>query len=587
MSRERYSSSGVGSLRFVLKVLHLFRGYLAALVLILVVYSSTVFLKTQLIKDIVDVTVRVSSASESLWVLVGYFSGVLCIELGTFRLQEWCALKYEPVLQNHVIQSVFKHVLQREHGFFQSQLSGNLVQKINDLAACIPALVAIVLYDYLVNFLLVCVAFFSLWKVGCGLSWTIFFWALLTIAIALRIAPRSLQLANNAAETAASVSGKLVDTFDNLLTVRLFAGGNYVLKQLKGVQGRHLRASQQYRWWMLKFYMFQGVWFQLYQVVCLLLLMHLYSQHRFSAGVFAMVLSTNLIITDRLWKMFERMQELNTLWGKIGQALQILLAPPRIRDKANATSLVVHSGTIFFQRVTFGYDNASMVFCSQTVHIAARQKIGLVGYSGGGKTTFMNLIARLYDIDDGSILIDGQDIRNVTKASLHKAIAIVSQESILFHDTILANIRYGNPDANDSELMEAAKKACAHDFIVQLPHQYDTVVGPRGLNLSGGQRQRIAIARALLKASPIVLLDEVTAHLDAATAQALHTSLLAYLHEKTVLTISHKLTTLKQVDRILVFDNGKIVEDGTHEQLLEQNGHYTRLWHKGNENNSV
>jgi len=578
MFQKIYPSRRISNLHFVFTVLYPFRGYMIALIFILVAYSGNVFFKTQLIKNIVDATVQVSNTPDVLWLFTSYLGGVLFIEWVAFRLQEWCTLKYEFALQNHITAVLFKHILQREYGFFQTQLSGNLVTKVHDVVTCIPAWVAIILYDYFVNFLLVCVAFFSLYKVSHGLAWAIFFWALLTIVAASRITPRSLQLANDAASKAADIKGKITDTFDNILTVRLFLVKEYVLKQLDRVQVKYLQASQQYSWWMLKFYMFQGVSFLLYQMVCLLILICMYSQHKISPGVFAMTLSTNLIITNGLWKMFERMQELNMLWGKIGQALHLLLSPPCIQDNLHATSLVVNSGTIFFQRVTFGYDRGSKIFCNQTVHIAARQKIGLVGPSGSGKTTFVNLIARLYHIDSGSILIDGQDIRNVTQETLCKHIAIVAQESILFHSTILDNIRYGNPDATDSEIIEASKKACAHEFITQLPQQYETVVGTRGLSLSGGQRQRIAIARALLKEATIVLLDEVTTHLDAATEQVLQGSLTACLHDKTVLMISHNLTTLQQMERILVFDRGKIVEDGPHHQLLEQGGHYAMLW---------
>ena len=204
----------------------------------------------------------------------------------------------------------------------------------------------------------------------------------------------------------------------------------------------------------------------------------------------------------------------------------------------------------------------------------------MVGYSGSGKTTFINLIARLYDVDSGAILIDGQDIRAVTQETLYKSITVVAQDSPLFHSTILENIRYGNPNATDHEIIEAAKKACAHTFIMQLPQHYETPVGARGICLSGGQKQRIAIARALLKGVPIVLLDEITANLDAATEQQLISSLATWIHDKTVLVISHKLTTLSQMDRILVFHQGKIIEDGMHQVLLTQDGHYTKSWNR-------
>ncbi len=527
---------------------------------------------------LVDAAVQASSTLDELWALVGYFGVVLLIELLTFRLQEWCTLRYEPALQNHVTTSVFKHILQREYGFFQTQMAGNMAAKVNDVAACIPTLVAIVLYDYFVSSLLVGVSFMSLWRVSRGLAWAVFCWALLTVVTVVFMTQRALQLAKYSAETAAQIGGKMTDIFDNILTARFFSMQAYALKQLNWFQVGYLKANQKYRWLMLKFYVFHGASFQLYQVVCLLLLVHMYSQHRVSAGAFAMILSTNLIITNGLWKMFERMQELNTLWGKVSQALQILLAPSRLQDKPHAMPLAVKLGMISFEKVTFGYSKASNLFNKQTIYIAAKQKIGLVGHSGSGKTTFFNLIARLFDLESGAILIDGQDIRDVTQDTLRKAMTVVAQDSTLFHSTILENIRYGKPDANDSEIIEAAKKACAHEFIIQLPQQYETHVGARGLCLSGGQRQRIAIARALLKDAPIVLLDEVNAHLDTATEQALNASLVAHWHDKTVLTISHKLATLRQMDRILVFNKGKIVEDGTHQQLLTQGGYYTTLW---------
>jgi ABC-type bacteriocin/lantibiotic exporter with double-glycine peptidase domain len=232
MFHKTYPSHRTSSLHFVFTVLYPFRGYLVALILILVAYSGNVFLKTQLIKDIVDATAQVSNTPDALWLFAGYLGGVLFIELVTFRLQEWCTLKYESALQNHITAIVFEHVLQREYRFFQAQLSGNLVAKVHDVATCIPAWVVIVLYDYFLNFLLVCVAFFSLCKVSHGLAWAIFLWALLTVAAASRITPRSLQLANDAAETAADIKGRIVDAFDNILTVRFFSAKNYVLRQL-------------------------------------------------------------------------------------------------------------------------------------------------------------------------------------------------------------------------------------------------------------------------------------------------------------------------------------------------------------------
>ena len=575
------------SLGFVVSMLRPFRGYIIALSLILLIYSGNVFWRTHLIKNIVDTATHVSNPLNGLWSLAGYFGVALLIEFLTFRLQEWCTVRYEPVLQNYVTSSVFQHVLQREYRFFQSTLSGSLTAKINDLTTSIPTIVNLFLYDYFVNSLLVLVAFITLWEVGNWFAFSIVLWSLLTILTSALISKRASNLASHTAETGSQIAGHITDVFNNVIISRLFSTQHHDLKDLKKLQAVYHRSRRGYLWLMLKFLSLQGVSFQVYQIICVLFLIHMYGQNVVTAGDFAMILSTNALVTASLWKMFERIQEVNMLWGKINQAVSVLLAPPCIQDKPDAVPLIVKSGTIQFENVTFSHSQTSKLFDRQTVYIKARQKVGLVGYSGSGKTTFINLIARLFDVDDGSIMIDGQDIRNVTQETLHKAITIVPQENNLFNSTILENIRYGNPDSDDSEIIACAKKAYAHAFIIKLPHQYETPVGERGLNLSGGQRQLIAIARAFLKNAPIVLLDEVTAHLDVHTGRQIHTSLAALVHDKITLIVSHHLDTLMTMDRILVFKNGGIIEDGTHQQLLAKGGHYTKLWTANHRNLST
>jgi len=212
------------------------------------------------------------------------------------------------------------------------------------------------------------------------------------------------------------------------------------------------------------------------------------------------------------------------------------------------------------------------------VIIKPGQKVGLVGYSGSGKSTFVNLILRLFDVTEGAIKIDGQDIREVTQDSLHEAIAMIPQDPSLFHRSIFENILYGRKDATNEEVIKAAKRAYAHEFIVTLSQGYDTQVGERGVRLSGGQRQRIAIARAILKNAPILILDEATSQLDSVTEIEIQQSLWNLMQHKTSLVIAHRLSTLLSMDRILVFDQGCIVEDGSHQELLDQNGLYKQLW---------
>ena len=230
--------------------------------------------------------------------------------------------------------------------------------------------------------------------------------------------------------------------------------------------------------------------------------------------------------------------------------------------------------------MTFGYKQDRQLLDKQSLIITGNQKVGLVGGSGSGKTTFVHLIGRLFDIESGEILIDGQNIQNITRDSLRQNISFISQEKLLFNRTVIENIKYGNLDANASEVIEAAKKASAHEFIVDLPNGYETIIGNNGCKLSGGQKQRIMIARALIKNAPILILDEATNSLDVLTEDVTQKNLKSIMGGKTVLVVSHKLSTLYFMDRILVFDNGRIIEDGTHNELMSQEGKYYALIQK-------
>jgi ATP-binding cassette subfamily B protein len=252
--------------------------------------------------------------------------------------------------------------------------------------------------------------------------------------------------------------------------------------------------------------------------------------------------------------------------------------PLDLTDATDAKDIHIIKGEIQFDHVSFTYKNTKTLFKDKSVTISPGQKVGLVGYSGGGKTTFVNLILRLYDVDNGCIQIDGQDIATVTQDSLRAHIGMIPQDSSLFHRSLMENIRYGRTDATDDEVIEAAKRAHAHEFIEQLPEGYASLVGERGIKLSGGQRQRIAIARAMLKNAPILILDEATSALDSVTEHVIQVAITDLMQGKTSLVIAHRLSTLLHMDRILVFDKGKIVEDGTHSELLAKAGLYKTLW---------
>jgi ATP-binding cassette subfamily B protein len=265
--------------------------------------------------------------------------------------------------------------------------------------------------------------------------------------------------------------------------------------------------------------------------------------------------------------------------GDATDMVDVLAVMPQVVDPAAPQKSRLNSGRIGFNDVTFthvGADDA--IFDGLNVAIADGEKVGLVGHSGSGKTTFTRLLLRFSDIDGGSITINGQDIAKVSQADLHRAITYVPQEPLLFHRSIRENIAYGDPDATEADIIRAAKNAHATEFIDLLPDGYETLVGERGVKLSGGQRQRVAIARAMLKDAPVLLLDEATSALDSESEALIQDALWKLMEGRTAIVIAHRLSTIQHMDRIIVMDNGKIVEQGSHKELLKAKGDYAKLW---------
>jgi ATP-binding cassette, subfamily B, bacterial len=313
-------------------------------------------------------------------------------------------------------------------------------------------------------------------------------------------------------------------------------------------------------------------------VIGLAIVLHLGVDTATKAALF-LAFSYYANVTRFLWSFNSVYRRLEEAITDASLFVNYILTPPKVVDSKDASRLKVHDGFISFRDVLFTHpENSDALFHNFSLDIKPGQKVGLVGHSGAGKSTIVNLLLRFMNIDGGSIQIDGQDIAHVTQKSLHQAIAFVPQEPLLFHRSLRENIAYGKPHATGEEILDAARQAHALEFIEKLPEGFDTLVGERGVKLSGGQRQRVAIARAILKDAPILVLDEATSALDSESEKLIQDALARLMKGRTSIVIAHRLSTIAKLDRIIVLENGKVAEDGSHVELLKNNGIYAKLW---------
>ncbi len=548
--------------------------------LICLIWAVDLSLSPYLMKIIIDriqTIVPAQAYSHLLWPAIAYV-GLSGTVVFSFRIYEYVCLHLYPPLKAYIGEILMERMMYHSHQLYQNHFAGSLGNKIKDVMNGIRDLLEQIIDRFLAYTLAVAVAIVTLWTVNIKFALILSGWVVLAVSSTYFFSRKGSRLSHEASEQQSAVVGTIVDILSNMMNVRLFAALPYERKTVKNSLMQAKKRDQKRDWLFLKMFIVLGVSYVIYEGLSLFLLIEGFKQGYVTAGDFALVLSIGLGIAHCLWDLTRAMGNIAEYYGQITQGLNIVLKPVDIQDKPNAQPLHIEKGEIIFDKVHFHYKGAESLFNNKSVRIQGGEKVGLVGYSGSGKSTFVNLILRLFDIKSGKILIDGQNIQDITQDSLHQAIGMIPQDPVLFHRSLIDNIRYGKLDATDKEVMEAAKRAYAHDFITQLPQGYDSLVGERGVKLSGGQRQRIAIARAILKNAPILILDEATSQLDSVTEQEIQDSLWHLMQNKTTLVIAHRLSTLLEMDRILVFDQGKIVEDGTHKQLLAKKGLYKTLW---------
>ena len=502
-----------------------------------------------------------------LWILIAV----------DMRFLDWVRMRLFPSLRYDVINSMFQYLNQHSHRYFQNNFAGSLANKIMDMMSGMVTIFS-TLDDGFAQCIAILIAIISMLLVNPVFSLFLGLWVVAFLVITAVYFKPIRDQSNYFATAKSTVMGKVVDSVSNVTNLRLFARHAYENKLIQDSVQDTVDKDRAMQRTILKMRIFWDVSIIVLIGGNLYLLVSMYSKNQVTIGDFSFIISLSISIFYNLWYLASQFVTFAEELGKCKQALTIISAIHDISDQPNATVLQVTKGEIEFDDVTFHYDEGAHLFNNKNVMIQSGQKVGLVGLSGSGKSTFVNLILRLFDVESGKIMIDGQDIRTVTQSSLRENIAMIPQDVSLFHRTLMDNIRYGRTDATDEEVIDASKKAHCHEFISQLKEGYASLVGERGIKLSGGQRQRIAIARALLKNAPILILDEATSALDSLTEKLIQDSLHALMQGRTTIVIAHRLSTLSEMDRILVFDKGQIVEDGSHEDLLKAHGHFSRMW---------
>lgn len=568
--------------RFMFFVARKYRLYIIV-TMVLVFISEILFSGVVVyLGKLTDALSRVSSSDSSAevyhfaWLLIGAFA----ISFVFWRISGFLGSYVTTRLEARSFNITFDYLIRHSYAYFSDRLVGKLSSKVSNIARSVEAIFPMFFWDFLrmiSKFLIFCVLAF-LANVWLGIIFVVFI-----LIFSIFNVTTSRKLANYAkkrADKASELRGNIVDDLTNVMAIKQNVRIDSEIENIAGYVEDH-------RVWHLKAWRYFETALTFNSMMAILMLvivvfssLHLWEAQKIGIGIVVMAILMATRLVGDLVFMGATFNKFMEQYGQLKEGLEEIFIPHKIVDDKEAQKVIIKKGHIVFDDVYFYYEenDKRAVFEKLSVTIPMGQKIGLVGESGEGKSTFVSLLLRFMDVESGKIMIDGYDTKHMRQNDLRGAIAYVPQEALLFHRTLEKNIMYSNVEATRDDVKTASVRAHALEFINSFPQKFDTLVGERGVKLSGGQKQRVMIARAMLKNSPILVLDEATSSLDSHSENLIQEALEELMKERTTIVIAHRLSTLKQMDRIIVFDGGKIVEDGTHEELLEQKGKYFELW---------
>ena len=528
------------------------------------------------VKFLVD-TLSGRGGAEHIWTAFALLLSLIAADNLLWRVASWIASFTFVAVTGDLRRDLFRHLTGHAPSYFTERLPGMLTSRITATSNAVFAVENMFVWNVLPPCVATAGAILFVatvsWQMAAGLTLIA---AILVLAM-FRLAAVGRPLHHDFADKAAAVDGEMVDVIGNMPLVRAFGGLKREYRRFDGTVGREIGARRRSLLYLEKVRLLHALITVVLTIGLVAWALVLWEHGRATTGQVVLVCTLGLSILHATRDLAVGLVDVTQHMARLSEALATLLVQHELRDHARAAPLVRKGASVAFETIGFKYPDGRKVFENFSLTLRRGQRVGLVGPSGSGKSSLFALLQRFYDVQRGRILIDGQDISLVTQESLRAAIAVVPQDISLFHRSILENIRYGRQDASEAEVMDAAIAAHCDTFIEALPNGPATIVGDRGVKLSGGQRQRIAIARAFLKDAPILLLDEATSALDSESEEAIREALDRLMRGRTVIAIAHRLSTLRNFERIVVLMGGKVVQDGPPEKLMCGDGIYREL----------
>ncbi|OGZ97725.1 MAG: hypothetical protein A3J10_00720 [Candidatus Sungbacteria bacterium RIFCSPLOWO2_02_FULL_54_10] len=559
-----------------------YRGMLAVMFLSLIAVTAIEAVIPFFYKRFFDVL----SASQPGTAAAGRLTWIAVQILGLWWLA-WLAFRiifflngfFQPRVMADIANSCFDYLQRHSLGFFLNRFVGSVVRRVNRFVDSFEGLADRILLDLFPMMLRTCIIIGVLWFWHPLLGIMLAVWLVIFIIVNYFFAAYKLKYDSAAAAADTEVTGQLADTVTNNVNIKIFTSLAEELTRFKALTEKQFRIRR-FTWHLsASIEGVQGALMITLEFAIFYFAIRLWNQGLLTLGDFALLQGYLIQMFRRLWDFWRVIRDIYRRLADAEEMTEILMRPHDVQDKPQAKELDMGKGQVEFRDVSFTYTKTRKVITRFNLTVKPGEKVGLIGPSGAGKSTLVSLIFRFFDVQEGKILIDGQNIADVTQDSLRRALALVPQDPLLFHRTLMENIRYGRRSATDEEVKAAARDAHCDDFITRLPQGFETYVGERGIKLSGGERQRVAIARAILKNAPILVLDEATSSLDSHSEGLIQDAFSRLMQGKTTIVIAHRLSTIMKMDRIVVVRQGQVYEIGTHAELLQMpDGLYKKLW---------